>query len=468
MVKNLFFGLSWALLSGIQTDPVAAQGLSLKEAVQTALTNYGTIRAKANYVKASQANVRESRKEYLPDLNISAQNDYGTVNSQYGVLGSYKIAGVGSGGPVLASQNWSAAFGSLYLTNVNWDFFSFGRARERTKVAQTALTRDQRDLDQERFQQSVRVSGAYLNLLAAQKLTVSQQRNLERAQAFQTVVSARARSGLNPGVDSALANAEVSNAKIALTNAIESEQEQANQLAQYMGLPNPPSDFVLDSFFVSKIPGALNTAPTQALNNHPLLKFYQERVNLSNEQANYLKTFSYPTFSLFGVMQDRGSGFDYNYGAQFPNAYSGNFFKGVSFQRANYLLGVGMIWNLTSPLRIHEQVAAQQYTSQGLQEEYGLVNEQLQAQLVLSETRIKNALDNYREAPIGVKAASDAYLQKSVLYKNGLATIVDVTTALFELNRAETDRDIAFTNVWQALLFKAASGGDFGLFINEF
>jgi outer membrane protein TolC len=86
----------------------------------------------------------------------------------------------------------------------------------------------------------------------------------------------------------------------------------------------------------------------------------------------------------------------------------------------------------------------------------------------LSETRIKNALDNYREAPIGVKAASDAYLQKSVLYKNGLATIVDVTTALFELNRAETDRDIAFTNVWQALLFKAASGGDFGLFINEF
>ena len=77
-------------------------------------------------------------------------------------------------------------------------------------------------------------------------------------------------------------------------------------------------------------------------------------------------------------------------------------------------------------------------------------------------------MDNYQEAPVQVSAASDAYTQKSVLYKNGLANIVDLTTALFTLNRAETDRDIAYNNVWQALLFKAAASGDFGLFFNEF
>jgi len=96
------------------------------------------------------------------------------------------------------------------------------------------------------------------------------------------------------------------------------------------------------------------------------------------------------------------------------------------------------------------------------------ISQELQAQLVLSGTRIKNALDNYHEAPIQVKAASDAYLQKETLYRNGLATIVDVTTAAFILNQAETERDIANNNVWQALLFKAASSGDFGLFFNEF
>ncbi|HMH24314.1 MAG TPA: TolC family protein [Puia sp.] len=466
MSRSFHCVLSWSLFFSIQTNPANAQVLTLKQAVQTGLSNYGTIRAKTSYVKASQANVKETRREYLPDLNISAQHDYGTINNQFGPLGALRVPGVSSSGPAFPSQNWNAAFGALYLTNVNWDFFSFGKAKERTKVAQAVLARDQNDLDQERFQQSIRVSAAYLNLLAAQELTISQQKNLDRARSLQTVVVARAKSGLNPGVDSSLANAEVSNARITLTNALEFQQEQANQLAQLMGVA--PADFVLDSFFVSRLPVSLNTPPAQPIDQHPLLKYFQARINTSNEQAKYLKTFSYPTFSLFGVVQDRGSGFDYTYGAQSSDAYTGNYLKGVSFARGNYLLGVGMVWNLTSPLRIHQQVLAQQFTSEGLQAEYGLIGEQLKAQLVLSGTRIKNALDNHNEAPIQVQAASDAYLQKTVLYKNGLATIVDVTTALFTLLRAETDRDIANNNVWQALLFKAASTGDFGLFYNEF
>jgi outer membrane protein TolC len=113
-------------------------------------------------------------------------------------------------------------------------------------------------------------------------------------------------------------------------------------------------------------------------------------------------------------------------------------------------------------------VAAQQFTSEGLREEYGLISQELQAQVILSDTKVRNALDNYHEAPIQVKAASDAYLQKETLYKNGLATIVDVTTAAAILNQAETERDVIDTNVWQALLYKAASTGDFALFFNEF
>jgi hypothetical protein len=45
---------------------------------------------------------------------------------------------------------------------------------------------------------------------------------------------------------------------------------------------------------------------------------------------------------------------------------------------------------------------------------------------------------------------------------------VDVTQTLYTLNRAEIDRDIIYTNVWQSLLMKAAATGDFELFINEF
>jgi outer membrane protein TolC len=469
MTKQIFFGLFQVIVLVVLAGRADAQVLTMKQAVQNGLNNYGTIRAKANYVKAAQANVKEVQREYLPDLNFGLSQDYGTVASNYGPYAAYKTSPVSSSGPVLATQNWNAAFGALYMTNVNWDFFQFGKYKEKSAVAQKALDLNLGDLDQERFEQSVRVSGAFLNLIAAQKLIISQQNNLDRAIAFQTVATARAKSGLNPGVDSSLANAEVSSARILLTNAIENAQEQANALAQLMQVTAPDSNnFTLDSAFVVRIPASLNNAPAQPLKNHPVLRFFQERIDVSNEQAKFLRTQEYPVFSVFGVAQDRGTGFSSNYGASNPNAYTQNYLKGVSFNTANYLIGVGVFWNFTSPFRVHEQVAAQKWNSAGLQEEYGLISQELQAQTVLAESRIRNALANYHEAPVQVKAASDAYIQKETLYKNGLATIVDVTTAAFILNQAETQRDVIDTNVWQALLFKAASTGDFGLFINEF
>lgn len=68
----------------------------MKDAVQTALNNYGTIKAKANYLNASRASVQQSRRDYLPNLNISAQQDYGTVNGQNGPLYGFGGLGVAS------------------------------------------------------------------------------------------------------------------------------------------------------------------------------------------------------------------------------------------------------------------------------------------------------------------------------------------------------------------------------------
>ena len=214
-----------------------AQTLSIQDAISTAQTNYGIIKAKANYVNASKSTVIQSKKDYLPNFNLSLQQDYGTINGQNGPLYGMGLSVASSGLP-LPDQNWNSAFGALYLTNVNWDFFAFGRAREKIKVSESMVSRDESDLRQEQFQHGVRVAGAYLNLLAAQRLIRSWENNLQRAEALKNVVVTRAKNGLIPGVDSSLANAEVSNAKISITQALDFEQEQANKLAQLMGVTN--------------------------------------------------------------------------------------------------------------------------------------------------------------------------------------------------------------------------------------
>jgi len=438
--------------------------LTIKDAEQIALANYGTIKSKTNQLNASKAYLNETKAEQLPNLSVSAQQDYGTVNSQFGPLYGFNGLGVASSGPLSGKQNWNAAFGSLYLSNVSWDFFAFGRAVEKVKVQRSTVALNETDLVQEQFQHEVRVASTYLNLLAAQQLSKAQQDNLDRAIDLQKVVVARVKNGLNAGVDSSQANAEVSNARIALTNARETEAEQSNQLAQYLGIAS--QEFLLDSTFVTKAPANADASPQLKSDEHPLLRFYQNRIKVSDEQARYLSTFFYPTFTTFGVFQGRGSGFNSGYGTN-PGDFSSSYGAGVAPTRYNYLLGVGVTWNLTNPLRVRYQVRSQKFTSAQYKDDYDLVSKQLTDQQALAETRISNALKNFREVPEEVRAATDAYHQKFALYKNGLANIVDFTQALYVLNRAEIDNYIAKNNVWQALLYKAAATGDFGIFINN-
>lgn len=442
-----------------------SQSLSLKDAVETGVANYGMVRAKEKYAQAAQQTVQQARRDYLPNLNLSAQQDYGTVNGQNGPLYGFGGLGVASSGLPLPQQNWNAAFGALYLVNVNWEFFTFGRMKQRIEVAKADAQRQQKDYEQEVFQHKVRISGAYLNLLASQRLVRSQQKNLERSQIVLNNAAVRVINGLLPGVDSTLASAEVSRAKIALNQVKEQVKMQNYELVRLMGVE--PTDFVADTTLVSRVPKAIITTETANDSLNPIRRFYQSRINYSNQQVSLYRKEYWPTFSLFGVLQTRGSGFNADYASN-QQSFTRNYWDGVEPTRQNYLLGVGVTWNLTTILRSSKKVSAQKLVTEGLLEEYKAIDQQLKAQEDAADARLGYAIQNYREAPKQVSAAQQAYLQRTTLYNNGLTNLVDVTQALYILNRAETDRDVIYTNVWQALLMKAAATGDFNLFINEF
>jgi outer membrane protein TolC len=453
------------LLLGMEKTARAqsSQPLLLSDAINTGLKNYQSIQAKRNYLQASTALVQNTRNEYLPNVIASVQQDYGTINGQYGPLAAVGIPGVASSGPVSSSQSWNASFGSLYFINTNWEFFTFGRLRSKISLANAQVQRDSADLQQEQFIHSVKIAGAYLNLLTTQKLVQNAQANLDRTIYVQQAVTARTRSGLNAGVDSSIANAEVSRARLAFIDARNNELQVRNQLAQLLNVP--PAAFPLDTTFCNSIPAEVktNTAVTQ----NPQVKFFQSRINQSDVATAYLKRSVLPGVNLFGIFQTRGSGFDYTYSPATNPKYSHDYFDGIKPTRSNYVAGLAIAWNITSIAKIKQQVKAQQFITEAYKNEYDQVTTQLQDQLILADQRIDNSLQSVREVPQQYQAAADAFLQKSVLYKNGLTNIVDLQQALFALNRAETDRSVAYINVWQALLQKAAASGDFDLFIKQ-
>jgi adhesin transport system outer membrane protein len=262
-----------------------------------------------------------------------------------------------------------------------------------------------------------------------------------------------------------LATAEVSKAKIALNLARNFVKEQNNKLVDLMGVA--PQDFITDTLFVNQIPKQLAFEEKGTDSLHPLLQLYKTKVDYSNQQVKLYKRFYYPTMSAFGVLQTRASGFDSGYAVD-QNAFNRNYWDGVNPDRTNYLVGIGITWNLTTPFRMSKQVSAQKFVSQAIQEEYNQADRELKSQLAFANDKIKITLENYAEAPIQVNAAQKAYLQKSTLYKNGLTDLTDLTQTMFTLNRAEIDRDIINNNVWQSYLLKVAATGNFDLFTNEF
>lgn len=462
---RLFLAASIVFFSITHIFAQEQRPLLLSEAIQAGVQNYQSILAKRNIVRSSEALLRNTKNQYLPNVLAGIQQDYGTINGQFGPLTPYGVPGVSSSGPTASKQSWNAAFGATYLVNTNWEVFTFGRFASSIKLSEQRVRRDSADLLQEEFIQGVKISSAYLNLLIAQRLVKNAESNLSRASRLQQVVLARTKSGLNAGVDSSVANSEVSAAKLNLISSVDNEQQLRSQLAVLLN-DSASHEIPLDSSFFKNIPSTLNS-PKDDISQNPQLQYYRTIIDESSLTADYLRKSILPSLSLFGVGQGRGSGFGYNYNPDLTSVFSKNYFDGANPIRANYAAGVSLSWNILSIRKIHEQVVSQNFLTEAYKNQFDLVNSQLRNQLALADQRISNSLQSYREVPVEYKAAADAYTQKSVLYKNGLANIVDVQQALYSINKAETDVSIAYINVWQALLLKAAASGDFNLFLSQ-
>lgn len=458
----LYLMKSFILALLIPVYGVAQEQLTLSRALEISVENYGSIRAKRHHREASKELIELARRTNLPNINVGLQQDFGTVNGQVGPLYGFGGLGAASSGLPLPKQTWDAAFGAMYLTNINWDVITFGRNKQRIKVAEQTALRDDEDLQQEIFRHKVKVAAAYINWVAAHQLSKSFERNVQRADTVHRVAAVKSQNGLVPGADLSLAKADLANASITYARALDQEQESLNRLVELLGVQ--PTEFQPDVSLLGKVPARPGIHAD--LSGHPELSLYKSRILLNEEQTALFKTQYYPAVQLVGILQTRASGFGSGY-AQNQNDLTTSYFTGINPTRVNYLLGVGVNWNFTQTYRLKKQVSAGEITGKALQSEYEMTDLRLQTQLKTARNKWDNALHIYEQVPVQLQAARDAYLQKSTLYKNGLTDLVAVSQALYALVRAETDRDIAITQIWNALLLEAAASGDFSLIENN-
>ncbi len=434
----------------------SGNALTLSKALETAAANYGEIHAKDLYKKAQEENIKQVKRQYLPAVIAYGQMDYATANS---VPGSYFSFGFSTSGSISSTNNYTPVYGAVGMGAIQWTPFSFGQYNARVKESDLQFQLAGADAEQELFYNKIYVTQAYLDVLVAIKLKDLQNKNLGRVLVVHDVIAQNAKNGLRPGVDTSFANSEVARARLNVYDAEKNEAEQRNRLASLMGVEN--SDFQPDTstFFVSVPPVSL--APVTDVSANPILKIYAAREGLSEIREKEIFRSYFPKISVLGVTDGRGSGVSYN--GHYDESFSG----GTGLNRFNYAVGLVCTFNILDYPRMKAEQVAQKFRSDAAKTELQAQTLGLKNDLTLANNKLRISFEQLKQAPIQYLSASDFYKQKLAMYTSGLANIVDLSQALYNLSRAEADNAIARDAVWKAFLAKASVSGDFNLFMNS-
>ncbi|GAB3900742.1 hypothetical protein GCM10028825_52290 [Spirosoma agri] len=439
--------------------------ITLPEALEMAQTSYPSLRGKQATIRAAEADAQMLNLALLPQAGVQAQTLNATSNQ---VRGAY----VSNGGLLLPISgvrtdgfNNQATWTSGVSMVVDWEAITFGRRQARRSQARLAIEQANADYEGELFTHQVRVCDAYLLALNAKKSVDIQTANLQRAQELQRIIRASTEGGLRPGIDSAVANAEVARARLQVLESQQVAQQQVLRLTELIGQPNPTAQ--LDSMaFYNQLP-QLPLAPGSNPALHPQLRVFQKTIELGRANETLLKAGALPSISVLGSLQGRGSGISEQAQPDGTFRIDPSLGAGLPLRSYNYILGVTAIWRPTDLWRTKYALSAQKERVNASQQAYDQQALGIQAASQNAILQLQLAQARAQQAPLQLDAAQQAYIQSQARYESGLDNIQALTQTSALLNRAEVDQALVTNSVWRALLLRAATVGDLDSFLQQ-
>ncbi len=431
----------------------------LPELIDEGVRNYPGIKARLAERESFGREVNAAKAEYIPRVTAQHQYTYGTSNSLAGAFYP-NPAVISPAGSIRPENIDQAVWGSYTSIIMEWNVFNFGKVASNITASKKARDAADANFENELLQHKVKIADAYLLTLMYRRLAVIQDLNLQRAQTFSEVVNAGVSSGMRAGVDSSLASAELTKAKILLLQAERESKTQALRLQELTGaLASGETD--IDSMsFLSGVPLRADTGSWSPSAN-PLIRFYQFRRDASSARSTAIKRSFLPSVTLVGAAWARGSGI-----SSVDDSYHSGFEYGTKYRVHNFLLGVSTRWTISDFIGTRQRYKSEQQRAVRDDE---LLNEQevrTRRQLAEAQMQYEISLEQAVAAPIQLRAAQDAYRQASARYESGLTDLPTLMQSLVTLNRAEADMAIAYMNVWRSLLAIAGAKGDFAIFMN--
>jgi adhesin transport system outer membrane protein len=431
--------------------------ITLKELLNLVNQKAPTLLTDSSAILIRKAQAAEIHDNWLPNLHLNYQADVGTSNNTTGPYFGFGIIPSSSGGIHNSSVN-TALSDNLGIAAFDWDVYNFGKYNAENKVANSDINVAQNQFARSKYELQAYTIRNYLQLLRLQDFLNIQSRNIQRNQEIRRSIESLAKSGVRAGVDTSIAEAELSKARLNYIELNNQFKQVQLQLSAVSGIPYQSiiADTTVGISLVNQPSAYLFQADTT---NHPLINFYRSVYQNSLQREDLVKKLYNPKISLEAAAWERGSSVD-------ANGQYNSLSTGYGYDRGNYLVGVGISYNLfdlkRKQLKLSTQKASTDYAMKKLEEQKQL----LSISASQADVEMQTAINRLQEIPKQLKAATDGYRQKLSLYRNGLTDIVELDAALNILYRAETDYMQAKYSYTNALFQKAITENQVNTILN--
>lgn len=422
--------------------------VGLKELLARVNTYAPSLAADESAVRLREAQENAVRYNWLPSLKMNVQANIGTNNN---LPGGYFSNGIVPGNSrVREADNTSTILTDLGIAAFDWEIYNFGGYAAQRDVARSETDLEKARFNQSRYELQAYALNSYLQILRLDELRAIQRQAIMRNTEIRRSIQSLAASGVKAGVDTSIAEAELSRSRLDLMELDNQFRQVQLQLSGISGIPS--ADILPDTALPDKMYNAFmqlgDLHADTARSGHPLMQVYRSMETASQLKEQQVRKSYNPKLLLQAAVWGRGSSVS---AADEFRPLS----KGLGFERNNYLVGLGLSFNLFDikkrQLQVHIQQAQTGYARNKLIEQATALNVgSLQA-----DAELETALDRLREMPHQLDAARAAYRQKFSLYKNGLTDIVELNAAQAMLYRAETGQTAARYAYCRAMFRKA-------------
>lgn len=433
--------------------------MSLPQLWEQAFNNYPSLAAYQARLQQATLDQKLARNQKLPQLNLQVQNTIGTQNTIGGAFfplpGSYNVAGSGIGNTAGPSAN---LLGSLIM---DWEFLQFGRQKKTMEAAAIMTRHAGYRLEAAQVTIQAELSRTYFALLFHRQMERWAQQNTERLQQLFEASQSTARAGLSPGADSLLVKASLRQTAAKQDDWEGQSQESAIALATWINLPASQLS-LKNSSFPAASKGAIPIMEPDAEAQHPQLAFRQQGIAYAGKQKEIAGANVLPTLSLLGGVQLRNHAptQEGTLGEGWGNVYSN--------PTHNYLLGLGLRWNLTELFDYKLVRARHQEEIHLLQAEADETVLNLQSRRHIAQRQMTQGLSQIENAEEAYEAASEAYHLFETRYKSGLISISELLQIQDILQNTEKTRIEAYYRYWQQQADFAEASADFSILQTAF